>query len=793
MTSSKPPILSFANDGSCSLFSPTAMPAASSFLWNSRMMAQYNCRGYVTAQFMQPEPAKYSKGPGLEATTFMQPEQPYFSHYPGRFFYIQERATNTLFSAPYEPCRVAQAEFEMRSASNSIQWRVKHQGIEALITTWLGDDEVAEYWSCQLINHSQQQKSLTLTPYFSVGYLSWMNQQGYFDRTLNSIVCPAVTPYQKVEQYFANHHFADTTFLWASTPPDSWQASQQGFEGEGGLHRPSALEQDALPCEAAIYQTPVAALQYQLTLAAGETSEPLLLVFGAAKNTQEIHKRASNWRTTFLELINGDLSPAITKMQAHQFKTDLPDQWLQRQVNHWLHRQVTYHGETNRLTTDPQTRNYLQDALGMCFIEPTRVRQSIITALSQQHQSGEMPDGILLHPDAELKYINQVPHTDHCVWLPMLLETYLQETNDFELLQLQLPYADSEQADTVQSHISKAMDWLKHKTDKRGLSLIEQGDWCDPMNMVGYKGSGVSAWLTIASAYACQLWGNILKQAGESAPTTHYQELAAEFRHSFNHHCWDQDWYLRGISDDGIAFGTAADQQGRIFLNPQSFALLANAPNEQQIEQIRRSVRHHLNTPFGLQMLAPAFTQMHEHIGRVTQKFPGSAENGSVYNHAAAFYIYALYQSGFGDEAYQYLTRLFPSDCPDDQLRRGQLPVFVPNYYRGAHEYHPEHSGRSSQLFNTGSAAWVYRIIIQCLFGFVGDQQGIKLTPQLPSHWQRCSLTRSFRGATVTVNYCRDAAVSQTQIHCPHAKVDGQHISGLQDGQHYDITVTLPT
>ena len=30
-----------------------------------------------------------------------------------------------------------------------------------------------------------------------------------------------------------------------------------------------------------------------------------------------------------------------------------------------------------------------------------------------------MPDGIILHEAAELKYINQVPHTDHCVWLPI--------------------------------------------------------------------------------------------------------------------------------------------------------------------------------------------------------------------------------------------------------------------------------------------------------------------------------------------------------------------------------------
>ena len=41
-----------------------------------------------------------------------------------------------------------------------------------------------------------------------------------------------------------------------------------------------------------------------------------------------------------------------------------------------------------------------------------------------------MPDGILIHEDAVLKYINQVPHTDHCVWLPICLKAYLDETND---------------------------------------------------------------------------------------------------------------------------------------------------------------------------------------------------------------------------------------------------------------------------------------------------------------------------------------------------------------------------
>ena len=80
--------------------------------------------------------------------------------------------------------------------------------------------------------------------------------------------------------------------------------------------------------------------------------------------------------------------------------------------------------------------------MGMTYLAPDVARTALLTALSQQHQSGEMPDGVLLHPDAQLKYINQVPHTDQCVWLPLFLRAYLDETNDWSLLDEQVGYKE---------------------------------------------------------------------------------------------------------------------------------------------------------------------------------------------------------------------------------------------------------------------------------------------------------------------------------------------------------------
>ena len=400
---------------------------------------------------------------------------------------------------------------------------------------------------------------------------------------------------------------------------------------------------------------------------------------------------------------------------------ETPDAALDNFVNHWLPRQVYYHGDVNRLTTDPQTRNYLQDNMGMSYVRPEAFRTALLTALAQQHSSGEMPDGILLHPDAELKYINQVPHTDQCVWLPVCLTAYLAETNDYALLQQTIAFGDSAEPATVFEHICRAMSWLLHKRDARGLSFIEQGDWCDPMNMVGFQGRGVSGWLSLASAYALQCFAEICQQRGLPELAAQYQQHAADFNLAVNSQLWDGHWYGRGITDDGRLFGVSAETEGRIYLNPQSWAMLSGAADSTKIPQLLTAINVQLQTPYGVQMLAPAYTQMVQDIGRLTQKFPGSAENGSVYNHAAAFYLYALYQINQPDKAYQVLRQMLPGSTEQDCLQRGQLPVFLPNYYRGAYSQYPRTAGRSSQLFNTGTVHWLYRCLIEHLFGLKGD------------------------------------------------------------------------
>lgn len=68
-----------------------------------------------------------------------------------------------------------------------------------------------------------------------------------------------------------------------------------------------------------------------------------------------------------------------------------------------------------------------------------------------------MPEGVLLHEKADLKYINQIPHVDHGVWLPICLLVYLNETADLSLFTEMIAFADSVDKKSFSCHIELAV------------------------------------------------------------------------------------------------------------------------------------------------------------------------------------------------------------------------------------------------------------------------------------------------------------------------------------------------
>lgn len=743
------------------LHDSTSIPNASGYLWNKRMLLNLSCQGYANVHFMQPEPATYSSGPALEAKTFLQPEHQYYPGHPGRFVYFRDHDTHQLFSAPFAPVNEKTETFEFRVSDTQVSWTIRYLHWEIHLQASLPEDDVLELWQLRVKNLSSNPRTLTHYPCFNIGNQSWMNQSCQYDGQLKSIVADKISPYQLTGDYEKQKHFMEKTFFASEVIPTSWTASLKGFLGSGDWRSPHGLQLPNLPRQNAIYESPIAVMQFQQQYEPGE-STVFRYVFGPAQDKQQIAQLINQYlsKRGFQEAITHYKTEYQRRGASLRISTPAPK--FDHFVNYWLNRQVQYHGDSNRLTTDPQTRNYLQDAMGMCYIQSDKLREAIMTTLSQQNTNGDIPDGVLLNDTATLKYINQVPHSDHAIWIPLCLQVYLNETADIGFLKMRLPWADDNTEDTVWQHIQRAMQSLEKNLDSRGLSLIHQGDWCDPMNMVGHKGFGVSAWLSMATSWSFQQWADICKQSGYPKEASYWREKALQLNHRINEYFWDGNWFARGITDAGRVFGSHADQQGKIYLNPQSWGMLCGVASHEQKQKLQQAITHELHSEYGITMLAPAYTKMQEDIGRLTQKFPGVAENGSIYCHAVAFYIYALWQDNQADAAFDVLSELISNE--DSCLRHGQLPNFIPNYYRGAPEQHPEHCGRSSRLFNTGTIAWVMRTIIEEMSGLKGVPEGLHINPKLPTSWQHFSASRNFRGKRVQIDVVRDVDALQKQI-----------------------------
>lgn len=778
------------------LTDPVSIPKSFGFLWNENMVIQVNCRGYATAQFVQPEPYKYSYAPNLEAKTFIQPEQPYYAHHPGRFVFIKDEENNEIFSAPYEPMRVKTQDYLFSVGKDDIKWEVTHNNIAVEMILTLPKEDALELWTIKVKNLSDEKRKISIYPYYTVGYMSWMNQSGEYKEDLQAVVCSSVTPYQKYLDYYKLKDNKDKTFLLAEKAPYAWEANQEAFEGEGGITLPSSIKSEKLSCSDARYEMPLCVLQYRLDMDASE-EQVYRFVFGPAKDEKEIEEIRNKYFINKdkdgkdgFQLAKTEYSEYIAKGKG-TIEISTPDKDLDNFVNNWLPRQMYYHGITNRLTTDPQTRNYLQDSMGMSYINPEVTKQAFITAFAQQHESGAMPDGIILHKDAELKYINQVPHSDHCVWMPICVGVYLDETNDYNILNEMVSFVDDEKEVTIFEHIDRGIKWLVKDRDERGLNYIRQGDWCDPMNMVGCKGKGVSAWLTIATAYCLKLWSDICEKIGDTQLAEKYHEEAEQLNSIINEYFWDGNWYARGITDDNVSFGISKDTEGKIFINPQGWSLLSGAADDDKKKKILKSVEEQLESPYGVEKLAPAFTSMREDVGRVTQKFPGSAENGAVYNHAAVFYIYALYSINEKENAYRLLRKMLPGAEVEDIVQRGQLPVYIPNYYRGAYRQFERTAGRSSHMFNTGTTAWYYRSLIDGLFGLYGNRDGLVINPQLPKEWNEAKVKRDFRGATFNVHIKKSKDITRNEIFVDGVLLDGNVIKNITENTVYNVLVNF--
>jgi cellobiose phosphorylase len=243
-------------------------------------------------------------------------------------------------------------------------------------------------------------------------------------------------------------------------------------------------------------------------------------------------------------------------------------------------------------------------------------------------------------------------------------------------------------------------------------------------------------------------------------------------------HGWDGRWFLRAYDFFGEPIGTDAHAEGKIWIEPQGFAVMAgigvgDEPGDSSTPAVQAldAVEELLGTPHGLVLQSPAYTTYHVELGEVSTYPPGYKENGGIFCHNNPWVIIGETVLGRGDRAFDLYRRIAPAYREEISDVHRLEPYVYAQMIAGKEA---SRAGEAKNSWLTGTAAWNFVAVSQHLLGVRPDFDGLVVDPQIGPDVPQFTVRRVARGATYVVT------VTNSGVRGSRARlvVDGVPIEG---------------
>jgi cellobiose phosphorylase len=402
-------------------------------------------------------------------------------------------------------------------------------------------------------------------------------------------------------------------------------------------------------------------------------------------------------------------------------------------------------------------RDTVQDMLGVMHTIPEEAGQRLeLMITGQVSTGGAMPVVRQFdhHPGSENAPREEDYRSDDCLWLFNAIPTYVKETGDLAFYHKVLPYADKGEA-TVLGHMKRAIEFNLERSGAHGLPCGLSADWNDCIRL-GQQGESI--FVAFQLRYALQVYLEICQLLTEREEANWAQRELATLDDRLAQDAWDGEWYLRAYRADGFKFGSKESAEGKIFLNPQSWALISGHAKSERAAQAMQSVRERLGTEFGLMICAPPYVDTDFHVMRAALFNAGLKENGSIFTHTQGWAVMAETLLGHGDLAYEYFRAYLPA-AYNTRAELRQIEPYV--YCQFTHSKPSPRFGASRVPWLSGSAAWSFFAATQSILGMQPEYSGLRIDPCIPSAWKEFKMTRVFRGKKLTVSVSNPAGVQK--------------------------------
>jgi cyclic beta-1,2-glucan synthetase len=713
----------------------------------------------------------------------------------GEAFYIRDEQTGQMWSPTPLPAR-GTTPYVIRHGFGYTVFEHTENGIASELWVYVAIDAPVKFAVVKLRNVSGRPRRLSVTGYWewvlgSLRQHSLLHVQTEVDLKTGALLA----------RNYYNTEFSDRiTFIDVNDTARTLTGDRKEFLGRNGtLSRPAALQRARLSGKTGAGFDPCGAVQVAFDLPAGQNRETSFRL-GVGRNTADVHHLIRRFRRA--DASRGALEGVwdFWNRTLGAVNVDTPDPAVNVLANGWLLYQTLscrIWGRTGFYQSGGAYgfRDQLQDVMALVHAQPALTRAHLLRAAAQQFREGDVQHW--WHPPTGRGVRTHV--SDDFLWLPYATCRYVSCVADTGVLDERIPFLEtrlpkpeeeayydlpnrSEESATLYQHCVRAIE-RGLKFGEHGLPLMGGGDWNDGMNRVGNEGRGESVWLAFFLYDVLTQFAPLARAYHDPAFAERCLAQASRLQQNIEKNAWDGRWYRRAYFDNGEPLGSQTNPECQIDSLPQSWSVISGAGDPGRSRQAMQSVDQRLVRRDAnlIQLFAPPFDKSPLNPGYIKGYIPGVRENGGQYTHGAIWTAMAFALMGESQRAWELFALLNPihhGGTPE------QIAIYKVEPYVVAADVYAvaPHTGRGGWTWYTGSAGWMYRLLVETLLGVHLEGNQLRLSPQLPKSWETYKIHYRYRQTVYHITITRLAADSTDE---KLLFLDGQELPGptipLQD------------
>ena len=699
---------------------------------------------------------------------------------PGHYVYLRDNNSGDYWSVSWQPVGkdLAKAKYETRHGLSYSKFSCDYQDLKAEQTLFIPVEDDVELWDVKIRNTGAKPRDISVFGYceFSFHHIEIDNQNLQMSLYASGTsYADGVVEYDFYYEPWTFHYFA------SNFDPDSYDTMRDAFLGSYRTEtNPISVEQGKCHGSTELGGNHCGALQKRLTIAPGEEAR-IVFMLGVGNRAQ-----GEETKRKYSELANVDKAFAALKQYWTKklaiFQCKTPHAGLDTMVNTW----TLYQAETcvvwSRFASFIEVggrtglgyRDTSQDIMSVVHTNPAKVRQRIVELLKAQVSAGYGlhlfdPDWFdpekqkapmfksptIAHPPDRKSLIHGIDHTgaDDALWIVVSICEYVKETGDTALFNDMVTFADEGEA-TVYEHLKRALDFSAEQVGKTGICKGLRADWNDCLNL----GGGESAMVSFMHHWALRAFIEAAEHLRHKDDVQKYTAMAEQVRAACERELWDGNWYLRGITAKGLKVGSHENEEGKVFIESNTWAVLSDTASPERGRKAMDAVNEHLFSKYGIHLLWPAYSKPDDDIGFMGRVYKGIKENAAIFSHPNPWAVIAECKLGRGERAMKFYDSLLPSNQNDLIEIREAEPYSYCQFVMGK-----DHTafGRARHPWLTGSGGWNYTAATRWILGIRLGFDGLIVDPCIPAEWKEFEVTRQWRGATFNISVKNPAGVEK--------------------------------